>query len=255
MKKQPSIRINIPTPCNEGWNNMTPNERGRYCGSCQKTVVDFTNYTDEELLLFFTEHKGQKLCGHFNKYQLNREINLPHQPHSTLYKWIVAAGLAMMIVAAPVGNSFAKAPYSITAPINADITDEQDTTGNGKVNITGIVRSINELPIAQAKVIILYKGVSLGSTHTNKEGKFTINNLTAKDYTINITHPDYEYRTIPLNKEQINTQHIIDVVLYSNNMNILGDIAIDGEPAIINVPDTTTATQHIRGKIKCVEKK
>jgi len=35
------FKISIPKPCFEGWENMLPNEGGRYCKACAKTIVDF----------------------------------------------------------------------------------------------------------------------------------------------------------------------------------------------------------------------
>lgn len=44
-----SIRISIPDPCNQNWNQMLPNEKGRYCDTCKLTVVDFTKMSNEEI--------------------------------------------------------------------------------------------------------------------------------------------------------------------------------------------------------------
>ncbi|MFN3917981.1 MAG: carboxypeptidase-like regulatory domain-containing protein [Flavobacteriales bacterium] len=39
----------IGAPCNENWDNMIPNENGRFCTSCQKTVIiDISNVTPGE---------------------------------------------------------------------------------------------------------------------------------------------------------------------------------------------------------------
>ncbi len=64
------MKINIPNPCHENWFKMTPNEQGRFCGNCQKTVVDFTNFSPEDIQHYFTKHYGQKVCGHFKNEQL-----------------------------------------------------------------------------------------------------------------------------------------------------------------------------------------
>ena len=42
-------KISIPEPCHEDWNRMTPNEKGRFCDSCEKTIIDFSNYSKTEL--------------------------------------------------------------------------------------------------------------------------------------------------------------------------------------------------------------
>lgn len=39
---QKTIHFDIASHCSESWDQMTPQTRGRFCGSCQKTVVDFT---------------------------------------------------------------------------------------------------------------------------------------------------------------------------------------------------------------------
>ena len=56
-----SITLNIPEPCHEDWNEMTPKQQGRHCMVCNKTVVDFTKQTDEQIIKTI-EVKGD-LCG------------------------------------------------------------------------------------------------------------------------------------------------------------------------------------------------
>lgn len=64
-------KITIPEPCHEDWNKMKPNENGRFCMSCSKTVVDFTSMLPEEMQHFFIQNKNGKICGRFRKSQLD----------------------------------------------------------------------------------------------------------------------------------------------------------------------------------------
>ena len=52
MKKK-VFHIDIPTPCKEGWQNMAPTEKGAFCNSCQKEVIDFTQKTPAEIANYF----------------------------------------------------------------------------------------------------------------------------------------------------------------------------------------------------------
>src|SRR5882724_4976168 len=72
------LKISIPTPCHEDWDAMTPNTQGRHCNSCVKTVVDFTNMSDEDVKYFFLNKSEEKVCGRFRTEQLQRiTIELP----------------------------------------------------------------------------------------------------------------------------------------------------------------------------------
>ncbi|PKB16291.1 hypothetical protein [Flavobacterium sp. 5] len=73
-------KITIPKPCHEDWNKMTPDETGRFCNSCSKSVVDFTKMLPNEIQDFFIKNEGQKVCGRFQNKQLDSIIiQIPNQ--------------------------------------------------------------------------------------------------------------------------------------------------------------------------------
>lgn len=69
MKKD--FKISIPKPCHEDWNTMTPNQKGRFCSSCKKTVVDFTKKSHKEIQEYVEKNQGKQICGHFYQRQLS----------------------------------------------------------------------------------------------------------------------------------------------------------------------------------------
>jgi len=73
MKK---INLTIPEPCHEDWAQMTPEAQGRFCASCQKTVVDCTTMSDAQLVRLFSR-PGRSVCGRLNPDQLNRPLAVP----------------------------------------------------------------------------------------------------------------------------------------------------------------------------------
>ncbi|WP_210489946.1 hypothetical protein [Rufibacter aurantiacus] len=94
------ISLTIPEPCHESWNKMTPNEKGRFCQNCQKTVVDFTMMSDVEVVDWLTKQSGNG-CGRFRDDQLNREFR---PKASSRKKWTLPAlvlGLATWLTARP----------------------------------------------------------------------------------------------------------------------------------------------------------
>lgn len=67
------MKITIPTPCHENWEAMTPEEKGRFCSVCSKTVRDFTVASDDEIRDIFS-NSTEDICGHFYESQLNRNL-------------------------------------------------------------------------------------------------------------------------------------------------------------------------------------
>lgn len=68
--------ISIPKPCHEDWAAMTPEEKGRFCAICQKTVVDFTAMNPKQVDDFFEANAGTKVCGRFNTDQLSEPVTI-----------------------------------------------------------------------------------------------------------------------------------------------------------------------------------
>jgi hypothetical protein len=72
------MKIVIDNPCHENWDAMSPNDKGAFCLSCQKTVIDFSVKTVEEIKNFFVELPGtESVCGRFKEEQLE-EISFGH---------------------------------------------------------------------------------------------------------------------------------------------------------------------------------
>ncbi|WP_343587961.1 hypothetical protein [Flavobacterium sp.] len=106
-------KISIPEPCSEDWNKMMPNENGRFCMSCSKTVVDFTSMLPEEIQHYFIQNQNQKICGRFRKSQLETiTIQIPdrvlysqtHYHKMFLLALFVAMGTTLFSCADTEGN-------------------------------------------------------------------------------------------------------------------------------------------------------
>ncbi len=89
------MKIHISEPCHEKWDTMSPNDKGRHCKLCSKTVVDFTQMTDYGISMYFKNNSN--VCGKFYDFQLNREINEPKDTKivSKYYSRLAAIGISM----------------------------------------------------------------------------------------------------------------------------------------------------------------
>jgi hypothetical protein len=55
--------------CSKRWKDLAETDRGRFCDSCQKPVIDFTGWTREELIAWFK--REPETCGMFEKHQID----------------------------------------------------------------------------------------------------------------------------------------------------------------------------------------
>lgn len=83
-----TLEISIPKPCHENWDHMFPKDKGRHCLVCEKTVHDFTNQTDEQIIKIFQKENG--LCGRFKSTQLNRELVLSRKKKNNYVSFLAS---------------------------------------------------------------------------------------------------------------------------------------------------------------------
>jgi hypothetical protein len=70
------LQLHIADPCHEDWDTMTTADKGRFCGSCQKKVIDFSDMSDREIAQFFKRPSAGSVCGRFMADQLERDIKI-----------------------------------------------------------------------------------------------------------------------------------------------------------------------------------
>ena len=69
---------------------MTPAGNGRHCGACNKVVVDFTRMTDAEVVAWFRQAMGQRVCGRLHPTQVERVLVGAVEPAGLWYRWMLA---------------------------------------------------------------------------------------------------------------------------------------------------------------------
>ncbi|WP_417356219.1 carboxypeptidase-like regulatory domain-containing protein [Flavobacterium sp.] len=158
------IQISIPQPCHEKWDEMTPTDKGRFCASCQKNVIDFTKTSNREIAQALKTN--DKVCGRLFPSQLNSNLNIPKEKSTA---WTaIAAGVISFIA---LGSHKATAQETVKTEQTDVKTDSvtQDSLPE-KWIVTGTVSDeIGILPYTQINI----KGTSK-TTETDIEGNYSI---------------------------------------------------------------------------------
>jgi hypothetical protein len=240
------IQLSIADPCHESWDNMTDAEKGRFCGSCQKQVIDFTNMSDSQLAAFFKKPSTGSVCGRFYEDQLDRSIEIPKKRIPWVKYFFQFVLPTFLLSAKAVGQDKPKtraaAKTAEAAPRNCDMilgnlmpvqkvrligdTTVYQPTQDSKntialspaklkpvsqivspVMIHGIVLDENNNPVPFASVMI--KGTKMG-TMANEAGVFKIEkSLCEKGPALQISSAGYEETEIPMNHEVDLTKDLI----------------------------------------------
>lgn len=110
------IYISIPEPCTQDWDAMIPNQHGKYCDSCKKTVIDFTEMSDTQILNFIQNNKSQS-CGIFHNDQLEKQILIPRKPFPWL-KYFFTITLPAFLISQKVWaqKKISKTEITLTKP-------------------------------------------------------------------------------------------------------------------------------------------
>jgi carboxypeptidase-like protein len=154
---------------------------GRFCGSCAKSVIDFTKLSDNQIISLIEKSNGRDMCGRFDSTQLNKIMvqTNAQKNNPALYK--ILAGLLLL-------TSLEGASAQTVSNRNAMQTvqpSDIENRINGKVAITlvinGVVLDENAIPLPGVNV---FSERSKTSAMTDFDGKFSMNVMMGETLTL-----------------------------------------------------------------------
>src|SRR5690606_19007047 len=157
------MKISIPKPCHENWKEMLPEEKGRFCLSCQKCVLDFTELSDDEILHFSDK---DNICVKIQKSQIE---NINSSIFSFIPKWFKYSSLVLLF-------GFGKQTFAQNQKELKFTTSQIEELVKKDTVITiklQLVDGFEETPISNAKVY-LSKRKKKYSTKTDENGFFQL---------------------------------------------------------------------------------
>lgn len=227
MFKSSSLYLTIPKPCQEGWDDMTPDGTGRFCSSCCKTVIDFTHFTDEEVLAVIQGSPG-KICGRFEASQLDRNL-YPQKRHQN--RLLPAVMISSALVACAGSSAAAQPentlglPEAVQLPADLTSTPEKKATGMDTVWIIYgkvVDKSRQGLPAA----IVRIKGTNQG-TQADDHGSFRLripDDLMGQNITLLFNCTGYESQEFRLS--DITDPQKFEIVLKETNLQLAGEVVV-----------------------------
>ena len=207
-----ALTLTIPEPCGENFNAMTPVKGGKFCGSCDKTIVDFRTMSDGQILNYYKKNDG-KICGVFNEMQLNKAMPFPLEvkPNRN-WKAVAALAAGLMFSGGLVGQSTFPNPVELTVveqTIEKEGKRDESTTHPTKTLKGKVMDGEAMLPAAN----VFIEGTTIGTT-TDLDGFFelTIPN-DMEEIEVTVSFIGYEPQTLLFNDKYPVPSHHIDIFL------------------------------------------
>jgi hypothetical protein len=186
------IVLTVPQPCHENWKTMTSDEKGRFCGACQKTVIDFSQFSDRQLAEFFKK-PVDTVCGRFYPDQLERVLTVPKKriPWVKYFFTISLPAFLLTLKAGAQNNTRTLGKVAVCVKP----TGKDSLVVPEKIPATKTIkgRIINEKgePVGYASIII---EESLRGWITNEAGEFEIKDVTAAEASVKISAVGFEQK-------------------------------------------------------------
>ena len=171
---------------------MTPEAKGRFCAHCQKTVIDFTAWSNAELYNFFSKISGD-VCGRFKGTQIDHPLSIPYQPHSRLYRLTIALGLTLTLSQTPQLHAQNRPPWlpvERILPVHKHTSDSTLPSAMGTVQ--GAVLDEKKEPMINAVIRIYSDGILKGGAVSDYDGLYHIKELEPGTYDILVQYIGYD---------------------------------------------------------------
>ncbi len=112
---------------------MKPQYEGRFCKSCSKVVVDFTNKSEQEIIEYLNKNAEKKLCGTFRKSHLvsQQQNHIERQKAEQILKFVAAVLLVF-------GTTLISCNYEVSTK-SIDLGDTLKVNDTFCENTTGVL--------------------------------------------------------------------------------------------------------------------
>jgi hypothetical protein len=194
---------------------MTPQEKGRFCGKCEKTIIDYSHQPDRVIAQAIKDGNGQ-ICGRFRSDQLQRDIVLEPQFYQNTRWKAFGLMLSGLLAAGTLKGQDVIMPSISTEISTSSISNKKNnSTLESKIVLSGRILDEEDKQALTAATIIL-KGSNIGCA-TDVDGNFQLEISTEKSHLIKdklvleVSYLGYTPKEITITKEALQNNLTINL--------------------------------------------
>ncbi|MGJ8684556.1 MAG: hypothetical protein ACSHWW_08030 [Nonlabens sp.] len=256
-------KIEFTHKCSENWDGMKPHAQGKFCSQCDKSVVDFTDKTAQEISNLMSKHKNN-LCARMTSEQLKM---IYPEPQSPTFKLPYSKIASTVMIAASIGisstaqqqepslnPSLNQTQASTDSMSNAVSVKKESVINNENQNVEFVkLRGLitfpdSDDPLPNVK-ITFYGLANFVSTYSLEDGTFLLNvpkNLVSDKNLVSYTFDDaqlpeeyvkgyfhYESIDVVLNEREVQVYHKLKARHAEEYLGVSSSFIVDKNPAIV----------------------
>jgi hypothetical protein len=208
---------------------MTLVDKGKFCNSCNKTVVDFTGMSDAQLIAYFKKPSLGSVCGRFNKDQLYRDISQP-ESRFPLLKYFFKVLVPVFLFSLKAKSQGEKRAIKGDTVFTQSPVKKMDANGNHfektlatiPKKLKGQITDSDGKPIVNATV--MFKGTRYGAL-SDDEGHYSIS--VPENYSkMILVFSSIGFQSRQIEIDSSNAKKSIDVSLVILEEELLGEVII-----------------------------
>ena len=223
------ICISVENPCSEKFENFAKTEKGRFCTSCEKEVIDFTKMSQTELIDYLCKNPSST-CGRFKSRQIGNPLNaIGMETNSNILTKGIGAMAFSLLTLCTVSNITAQETATTYGAQKTEINTAQntyltDSSFQESYTIKGTVVDEDNLPLAGVNVVL--KGIAEGII-TDLDGKFEFpKDLTVGDVLV-FSYLGYDTKIYEVKTNASKTIEI-DIAFDDADIELMGALVVDG---------------------------
>ncbi|WP_178984621.1 carboxypeptidase-like regulatory domain-containing protein [Winogradskyella helgolandensis] len=215
---QNQFNLDIKTPCSENFNQFSPTEKGGFCSSCEKEVIDFTQMNAEEIIVFLKNKSTQNTCGRFNKNQLGEYTKKPN--NNKRLSFLSGIGLACVALFSSFTSQAQNTSNTIEPKQN---TSEIKATKFEKNIIAKGNVTEGDSPLPGANVVL--QGSTVGIA-TDFDGNFTFPEKLKIGDVLIISYLGFESQKVVIENKNSASKIELNIDMKVDSCMILGKVAV-----------------------------
>ena len=193
-------QLQVVSPCREGWDKMTGDEKKRFCAQCNKFVYDFSQMTRRQIEAVVSIHQGQ-LCAMITRRPDGSILMLetpPLLPESTMLTTRRTSPIVNATIAAILGISVPATAQStiisnmrFVAESKTDRGGEKTQVGDAVAPVSGIVLDPKGEAIRGAMVKLISSEGEERKMKTSANGEFSFPQVPYGSYLLMTEAPGF----------------------------------------------------------------